>query len=54
MATMRIFVSHAEALPLFEHATQLAPQSFSAWFNLGYTLVDLKRFEMIRRGARRL
>ena len=27
---------HAEALPLFERATQLAPNSFDAWFNLGY------------------
>ena len=27
---------YAEALPLFERATQLAPGSFDAWANLGY------------------
>jgi tetratricopeptide (TPR) repeat protein len=26
---------HAEALPLFERATELEPRSFDAWFNLG-------------------
>lgn len=34
--------NHAEALPLFERATQLDPDSFSAWFNLGYTLAQTK------------
>ena len=29
---------YAEALPLFERATQLAPGSFDAWANLGYML----------------
>src|SRR5262249_46818432 len=33
----------AEAWPLFERATQLAPNSFDAWFNLGYTGYLLKR-----------
>jgi tetratricopeptide (TPR) repeat protein len=33
---------HAEALPLFEVATRLDPDSFSAWFNLGYTLAQTK------------
>ena len=36
---------YAEALPLFERATQLAPDSFDAWFNLGYT------FELLGRHA---
>jgi tetratricopeptide (TPR) repeat protein len=35
---------HAEALPFFERATQADPNSFSAWFNLGYTLGELKRW----------
>jgi len=34
---------YAEALPLLERATQLAPGSFYAWANLGYTLSELKR-----------
>ena len=29
---------HAEALPLFERATQLDPNSYLAWFNVGYSL----------------
>jgi hypothetical protein len=29
---------HAEALPFFQRATLLAPDSFEAWFSLGYTL----------------
>jgi tetratricopeptide (TPR) repeat protein len=36
---------HAEALELFERATQLRPQSFRAWINIGYTLDDLKRYQ---------
>jgi tetratricopeptide (TPR) repeat protein len=36
---------HADALPLFQRATHLAPKSFSAWFNLGYTLNMLKRWQ---------
>ncbi len=36
---------HAEALPFFERATQLAAGSFSAWSNLGYTLNELKRYQ---------
>lgn len=35
---------HAEALPFFQRATQLDPNSFDAWVNLGYTLNVLKRF----------
>ena len=31
---------YAEALPLFERATQLAPDSFEAWANLGYALAS--------------
>ncbi len=34
---------HAEALPLFQRATQLDPRSFDAWSNLGYTLYNVKR-----------
>jgi tetratricopeptide (TPR) repeat protein len=33
---------HAEALLLFERATQLDPNSFDAWFNLGYALTFTK------------
>ena len=33
---------HAEALSLFEEATQLDPNSFRAWFNLGYTLAQTR------------
>ena len=36
---------YAEALPLFQRATQLDPRSFSAWFNVGYTLGNLRRYE---------
>lgn len=36
---------HAEALPLFERATRLAPGSSDAWANLGYTLNTLDRCE---------
>jgi tetratricopeptide (TPR) repeat protein len=35
---------HTEALPFFQRATQLDPNSFSAWFNLGYTLYELERY----------
>ena len=35
---------HAEALRFFQRATQLDPNSFDAWFNLGYTLGELKRY----------
>ena len=34
---------HAEALRFFQRATQLDPNSFDAWFNLGYTLGELKQ-----------
>ncbi len=34
---------HAEALPFFERATKLDPNSFRAWFNLGYTLAQTQR-----------
>jgi tetratricopeptide (TPR) repeat protein len=34
---------HVEALPFFERAALLDPDSFDAWFNLGYTLSQLKR-----------
>jgi tetratricopeptide (TPR) repeat protein len=30
---------HAEALPLFQRATQLDPSSLDAWYDLGYTFV---------------
>nr|MBA2676973.1 tetratricopeptide repeat protein [Ktedonobacteraceae bacterium] len=36
---------HAEALPLFQRASQIAPQSFDAWFNLAYTLNKLHHYE---------
>ena len=36
---------YIEALALFERATQLAPDSFDAWANLGYILNELGRFE---------
>ena len=36
---------HAEALPLFQRATQLDRRSFSAWFNVGYTLSELERYD---------
>ncbi|HEY1388797.1 MAG TPA: toll/interleukin-1 receptor domain-containing protein [Ktedonobacterales bacterium] len=36
---------HAEALALFERATQLAPNSYDAWFNVAYSLDDLGRYE---------
>jgi tetratricopeptide (TPR) repeat protein len=35
----------SEALPLFERATQLAPQSFVAWANLGVTLNLLEKWQ---------
>jgi tetratricopeptide (TPR) repeat protein len=35
---------YADALPLIERATQLLPDSSSAWFNRGYLLNALKRF----------
>jgi tetratricopeptide (TPR) repeat protein len=34
---------HREAIPLFERATQLTPQSFDAWHNLGYALNEIGR-----------
>jgi tetratricopeptide (TPR) repeat protein len=36
---------HAEALPLFDRASQLDPNSYSAWFNVAYTLDDLGHYE---------
>src|SRR5258706_14711004 len=36
---------YAEALPLFQRATQLDARSFNAWFNVGYTLGNLRRYE---------
>ena len=36
---------HAEAVRLFQRATQLAPDSFDAWFNLGYSLHEMKHPE---------
>lgn len=36
---------HAEALALFERATELAPESPDAWFNVGYSLNAVGRFE---------
>ncbi|HEY7833318.1 MAG TPA: toll/interleukin-1 receptor domain-containing protein [Ktedonobacterales bacterium] len=36
---------HAEALPLLERATQLAPSSFDAWFNLGFSRVELGQYQ---------
>ena len=36
---------HAEALALFERATQLDPNSFTAWNNVGYSLDDMSRYE---------
>ena len=36
---------HAEALALFERATQLNPRSYSAWFNVGFSLDALGRYE---------
>jgi tetratricopeptide (TPR) repeat protein len=36
---------YAEALPLFERATQLAPGSFGAWANLGYVFGELNRWQ---------
>lgn len=36
---------HADALALFERATQLNPNSQSAWFNVGYSLNKLGRYE---------
>lgn len=36
---------HAEALALFERATQLNPNSFTAWFNVGFSLDALGRYE---------
>src|SRR6185437_9098756 len=35
---------HAEALALFERATQLDPSSYSAWFNAAFSLDDLGRY----------
>lgn len=34
---------YAEALPFFQRATQQAPDSFDAWFRVGYTLLALRR-----------
>jgi tetratricopeptide (TPR) repeat protein len=36
---------YAEALPLFQRATQPAPGSFDAWFNTGYTLELLEHYD---------
>jgi tetratricopeptide (TPR) repeat protein len=36
---------YAEALALFERATQLAPQNFDAWVNLGKNLLMLTRWQ---------
>ncbi|HEX5548260.1 MAG TPA: toll/interleukin-1 receptor domain-containing protein [Ktedonobacterales bacterium] len=36
---------HAEALALFERATQLDPNSYLAWHNVGYSLDDVQRYE---------
>ncbi|HEY1388571.1 MAG TPA: toll/interleukin-1 receptor domain-containing protein [Ktedonobacterales bacterium] len=36
---------HAEALALFERATQLDPNSYLAWFNIGFSLDALGRYE---------
>lgn len=36
---------HDEALTLFERGTQLDPNSYSAWLNVGYSLGILKRYE---------
>ena len=36
---------HAEALALFERATQLDPKSFSAWFYVAFSLDALGRYE---------
>ncbi len=36
---------HVEALALFERAIQLDPNSYSAWFNVGYSLNELGRYE---------
>jgi tetratricopeptide (TPR) repeat protein len=36
---------HAEALPLFERATQFDPRSLDARVNLGWTLIVLRRYE---------
>jgi len=36
---------HAEALALFERATQLDPNSYLAWFNVGSSLNEVSRYE---------
>src|SRR5579859_1598069 len=36
---------YAAAIPLFERATRLAPNDFSAWFNLAYTLDVAARYD---------
>jgi tetratricopeptide (TPR) repeat protein len=36
---------HAEALPLFQRATQFDPHSFTAWFNVAYTFDYLQRYQ---------
>jgi tetratricopeptide (TPR) repeat protein len=36
---------YAEAVPLFERATQLAPGDFDAWFQLGYSQAELGRWQ---------
>jgi tetratricopeptide (TPR) repeat protein len=36
---------YAEALPLFQRATQLDPSSVDAWGDLGYTLMRLRRYQ---------
>jgi tetratricopeptide (TPR) repeat protein len=35
---------HTEALPFFQRATQLDPNNFDAWFNLGYTSYELRQY----------
>src|SRR5579872_1511198 len=35
--------NYAAAIPLLERATQLAPDSFDAWSNLGFALVQEQR-----------
>jgi tetratricopeptide (TPR) repeat protein len=36
---------YVEALPLYQRATQLAPDSFDAWWSLANTLYKLKRYD---------
>jgi tetratricopeptide (TPR) repeat protein len=35
---------HAEALPFFQRATEIDPNSFDAWANLSHTLFELKYY----------